>query len=373
MLRSSPAIVDNIVYIGSLDGNLYALNFADGTILWKYQTGGWIKSSPTISDGAVYITSETSGNAGTLYKLDAINGNYLWKQKLPYEHQFTGGNDMISTPTVADGKVFAAANLRTYYCLNAQNGAVIWNFTNPIANEFIVSSPIYLDGKVFIVDKFDITCLDASNGEKIWHTFTGDEYYVSPSYADNKIYIVTSERNLFVFDATTGEKIEHYILPSASWSSPTPYNGKLYIGCKDWNLYCLGEYNTNTMQLTLKTDKTNLKTGDPITLSGNLSPIRPRADLTLTITKPNGNTENIYINANTDGTYNYQYTPPTDGTYKITTTYYTPTAGIPITSQTLTLTTNNNPTTSSYIYTTVFIQIVILIVITALKKKKKKH
>ena len=373
MLKSSPAILDNIIYIGSLDGHLYALNFDNGDILWKYQTGGWVKSSPTLSEGAVYITSETPDDV-TIYKLDALTGDYLWKQKMPYEHQFINCRDVISTPTVADGKVFTATNLRTYYCLNAQTGMILWNFTNPIANEIIVSSPIYLDGKVFIVDKFDITCLNASDGTKIWNTFTGDEYYVSPSYADNKIYIVTSERNIFIFDATTGEKIEHYRLPSASWSSPTPYNNKLYIGCKDWNLYCLGEYNTNTAELTLKADKTSIKTDNPITLTGQLTPIRPRIDINLAITQPNGATENIHVIAQTDGSYTYQYTPKTDGTYKITATYYTTPTAIPINSQTLTLTTNSPAATvSSYMYALVFTLIVVLIVFTALLFLRKKR
>jgi outer membrane protein assembly factor BamB len=321
MIRSSPAIVDNTVYIGSLDGHLYAIDFTDGTIIWKYQTGGWIKYSPTISNNAAYITSETP-DSGTIYKINAATGTLIWKQTLPYEHQFTGGCDMIGTPTVADGKVFTSANLRTYYCLNDQDGKIIWNFTNPAANEFIVSSPIYLNDKLFIVDKFDITCLNATTGNKIWNTFTGDEYYVAPSYADNKIYLVTSERNIFIFDAQTGDKLDRYILPSPSWSSPTPYNGKLYVGSKDWNLYCLGEYNTNDMTLTLHADKTQLKTDENITFTGKLSPTLPKVGITLTITNPNGETQTITTTLKSDGTYNYIYTPPyIDGTYTATATY----------------------------------------------------
>ncbi|XHH10519.1 MAG: PQQ-binding-like beta-propeller repeat protein [Candidatus Bathyarchaeia archaeon] len=374
MIRSSPAIADNTVYIGSLDGNIYALNFTDGKVIWKYQTGGWIKSSPTVSDGAVYITSETP-NTGTIYKLDAADGNLIWKQNLPYEEQFTGGNDMIGTPTVADGKVFTSANLRTYYCLNAQNGNIIWNFTNPEANEFIVSSPIYLNGQVFVVDKFDITCLDASTGQKIWNTFTGDEYYVSPSYADGKIYIVTSERNIFIFDAVTGEKLDRYILPSASWSSPTLYDGMLYIGSKDWNLYCLGEYNTNTMTLTLQADKLQLKTYETITFSGQLSPVRPSVNLDLVLSKPDGSTQTITITAKPDGSYSYLYAPAIDGTYSITATYL---SQPPVNSSPLTFTLNQQttisptPTTSAvssipdYMYAIVFVLVVALVVAVAL-------
>jgi outer membrane protein assembly factor BamB len=368
MIRSSPAIVDDTIYIGSLDGYLYALNFIDGTIMWQYQTGGWIKSSPTIYNGAVYITSETP-DVGTIYKLDAVTGNLLWKQSLPYEHQFTGGSDMIGTPTVADGKVFTSANLRTYYCLDAQNGETIWTFTNSEANEFIVSSPIYVDGKVFIVDKFDITCLNASTGQKIWNTFTGDEYYVSPSYADGKIYIITSERNLFIFDATTGEKIGRYILPSASWSSPTPCDGKLYIGSKDWNLYCLGEYTTNTMAITLQTSTSKLKTGELLTISGKLSPALSNADIILTFNTPNGEIQTFTVNTKPDGSYSYLYTPDTDGTYAVTATCP---LKQPVTSSTLNFTSNSQSTMSPYLHAIVFVFIVILIVVVTLFLTSKK-
>ena len=370
MIRSSPAIIDDTVYIGSLDGNLYAINLADGTIMWKYQTGGWIKSSPTVFDGAVYVTSETPGDSSTIYKLDATSGVRIWKRNLPYEQQFIGCHDIVGTPTVADGKVFTSANLRTYYCLNAQDGNIIWTFTNDEANEIIVSSPIYLDGKLFIVDKFDITCVDASTGKKIWNTFTGDEYYVSPSYADGKIYIVTSERNLFIFDATTGAKTERYILPSASWSSPTLYDGKLYIGTKDWNLYCLGEYNTDTMHITLKTDKSQIKTDNPLTVSGQLSPSRSRVDIILTFINPNGETQNVPIIAKPDGSYNYTYTPNIDGSYSVTATYY---STVPIISPTLTFTSRNQIIISPYLQAIVFVLLVISIIAVAILLLKRRH
>ena len=55
--------------------------------------------------------------------------------------------------------------------------------------EFIVSSPIYVNGQVYIIDKFSIASLNATTGNTIWSFYTGDETYVSPSYADGKIYV----------------------------------------------------------------------------------------------------------------------------------------------------------------------------------------
>lgn len=374
MLRSSPAILGETVYIGSLDGNVYAINFNDGSIRWKYQTGGILKASPSIVDGAVYIPSETP-EVATLFKIDSQTGELIWRKEILYEHQFTGGTDMIGSPTVAAGIVFASANLRTYYAINATNGNTIWNFTNPEANEFIVSSPIYIDGKVFIVDKFDITCLNASTGKKIWNTFTGDEYYVSPSYADGKIYIVTSERNIFIFDAVTGEKIERYILPSASWSSPTPYGGRLYIGTKDWNLYCFAEYNTAVSQIAIHLDKSQISLGESFMISGIIYPEIANAAVTLSFRHSSGAIANITVNTASDGTFSHIYLPNIVGDWTVTASYQ---AGQQkITSQDATIKVASAALNlSDYTYVIIFVVILLLIIVAVfwllrLREKRK--
>ena len=46
-VKSSPAIVQGRVFIGSDDGNVYALALADGKKVWAFKTGGEIESSPS--------------------------------------------------------------------------------------------------------------------------------------------------------------------------------------------------------------------------------------------------------------------------------------------------------------------------------------
>ncbi|MCW4000117.1 MAG: PQQ-binding-like beta-propeller repeat protein [Candidatus Bathyarchaeota archaeon] len=244
VLKSSPAVVDGIVYVGSLDGYLYALNADSGDIVWKYNTDGFILSSPAVSDGAVYFTSEAPGT-GVLFKLDAAVGSMIWALPIPYEHQFTGGTEMMGSPSVAGGMVFVPADLRTYYGVNAETGEVAWTFTEPDAAEFIVSCPLYVDGDLYIINKYSITTLDAATGDIEWSFFTGDELYTSLSYAAGKIYLMTSQRHMFILDAADkGTKLDNYTLPSGSWSSPSLYDGKIYIGNHDWNVYCLAENST---------------------------------------------------------------------------------------------------------------------------------
>jgi outer membrane protein assembly factor BamB len=188
----------------------------------------------------------------------------LWKKELPYRPSFTGGNQMLGSPSVTGTKVFASSNWGDYFCFNTETGELIWRFQNPTATEFIVSSPIYVnDGEhvidsVLLIDKFDLACVNASNGWVIWSKYTGDELYVSPSYADGKVYMATSQRHIFVLDTTrNGTIIANTTLPSSTWSSPTIANNRLYIGCNDWYVYCFQETTTESLPLPSTTPAPN--------------------------------------------------------------------------------------------------------------------
>jgi outer membrane protein assembly factor BamB len=230
-----------MVYIGSLDGNLYALDSGNGNIIWKAKANGPLESSPAVSDGAVYFNSEEP-NEAAIYKVDAATGALIWKQQFPYLYspiEAASDTEMLGSPSVAAGMVFTSTDLRTYYALNAATGNILWNFSNPAANEFIVSSPIYVNGDLYILDKYNIDCLDAVNTHVFWSAYTGDELYTSLSYAGGFVYVVTSQRHIFVLNtARNGTTIAMATTPSSSWSSPTIANGMLYVGCNDWNMYC---------------------------------------------------------------------------------------------------------------------------------------
>ena len=72
---TSSAIVDGVVYIGSADNNLYALNATNGDKLWNFETGSaWdIESSPAVVNGVVYFGSDD----GNVYALGALQTSPL--------------------------------------------------------------------------------------------------------------------------------------------------------------------------------------------------------------------------------------------------------------------------------------------------------
>lgn len=64
-INSSPALSNNVVYVGCDDGKLYAIDANTGKQLWNVATSAKITSSPSYSNGVVYVTSED----GNLYAI----------------------------------------------------------------------------------------------------------------------------------------------------------------------------------------------------------------------------------------------------------------------------------------------------------------
>jgi outer membrane protein assembly factor BamB len=49
-------VANGVVYVGSYDGNVYALNASTGAKLWSYLAGGG-DSSPAVANGVLYVGS----------------------------------------------------------------------------------------------------------------------------------------------------------------------------------------------------------------------------------------------------------------------------------------------------------------------------
>ncbi len=71
-MESSPAVANGVVYVGSLNQNVYALNAKTGAKLWSYKTGGQVSFSPpavvewgglcsALEDGNVYALKASTG------------------------------------------------------------------------------------------------------------------------------------------------------------------------------------------------------------------------------------------------------------------------------------------------------------------------
>src|SRR5258707_5211538 len=75
LVISSPAVANGTVYVGSTDGNLYAVDLRSGTQRWKFATKVRVTSSPAVDGGMVYFGSYD----GNFYAVDEAGGQLRWK------------------------------------------------------------------------------------------------------------------------------------------------------------------------------------------------------------------------------------------------------------------------------------------------------
>ena len=133
-IESTAAIHENTVYVGSLDGQLYALNLITGSLKWQYQADGEIKSSPTVDDSTVYFGDEH----GTFHAVDRATGEVVW------EADMTGGSvlgGVIGTSAYAEGTLYVGSNAggegnmptgeTEVLALDADTGEIRWSTTLP--------------------------------------------------------------------------------------------------------------------------------------------------------------------------------------------------------------------------------------------------
>ncbi len=246
---ASPAVVNGVVYVGSTDGNLYAVDAASGTLKWKFATKAWEVSSPAVVSGVVYFLSYD----GNFYALDASSGQVKWKFKTEGEKHYAGthlhylqpANESmpdpwdfyLSSPSVSDGFVYFGSSDGNVYALDASSGALRWKFKT---DDVVHSSPALADGVLYI-GSWDtyLYALDAASGKEKWRFKTGEDadahnhvgIQSSPAVVDGVVYFGSRDAYAYAVDIATGKQLWKFST-DGSWvnNSMVLHDGKAFFG-----------------------------------------------------------------------------------------------------------------------------------------------
>lgn len=271
MVISSPAVVGGIVYIGSTDGNLYAVDRDSGAQKWKFDAKSRVVSSPAVTNGVVYFTAYD----GNFYAVDATSGQLKWKFQTGGERRFAATHlhgsqpaaeimpdpfdTFLSSPLVSDDAVFFGSGDGNVYSLNAASGAMNWKFKT---GDVVHASPALADGTLFIGswDSY-FYALDAATGAVKWRFKTGEDpdthnqvgIQSSAAVADGTVYFGCRDSNFYAVDAATGEK-KWSFNNKGSWvvGSPAVKGGKVYFATSDSAMFYSLDAKTGNPIFSLK-------------------------------------------------------------------------------------------------------------------------
>ena len=238
LLEFPPSVVGDALYFVDNDGTARALKTKNGHKIWERKIASLNASTPTYSDGVLYIVNLEPGQ---ILALKADTGKQIWKKSLPCRSE--------SSPVVVHKTVYFGCEDNNLYALKAKNGKEIW--TTGVSGA-IKGAPAYEDGVLFVGDYGGaMTAIHAKTGEIKWQSQSlgpglgqPGTFYSTPAVAYGRVYIGNNDGRVYSFDAETGEVAWTYSTGDYVYSGPTVAKvpgtpPTVYIGSFDGNAYAL--------------------------------------------------------------------------------------------------------------------------------------
>jgi outer membrane protein assembly factor BamB len=217
---------------------------------WRFMTEGDVIGSPAVSGDVVYVGS----GDGVMYALDRATGAVRWKRDM--------GSPIASSPAVGTRRVFFGTRDGRFHALDAATGDVRWRVTTgptyawPWGHESgdaYTSSPVHVDGTViFGAGDGNVYAVDARTARQRWRAPTEGRVRSSPAVADGRVYVGSADGRVYAFDLATGAlrwryETEGVKLDSRDFgydrrtvqSSPAVSGGTVFIGARDGFLYAI--------------------------------------------------------------------------------------------------------------------------------------
>jgi outer membrane protein assembly factor BamB len=183
--ESTPIIIDGTVYVGSLNGYLYALGLADGAEKWKFKTELGFYAAPAIRDGLLYIGD-------------------------------------------AEGR---------FYCLDAATGDLKWSF----ATQAEIDSGANFHGDNVLVGSQDshLYCLDAQTGELRWKFGIDDQIRCFPTVVGDRSFVAGCDSKFHIVDLNTGQQVASVDIEAPTGTAPAVGGDFVYFGTEGETVFCI--------------------------------------------------------------------------------------------------------------------------------------
>jgi eukaryotic-like serine/threonine-protein kinase len=206
---SSPAIdvARGIVYvgIGDPDDGAEALDLRDGHMLWHWRSVVHDVADTDVGSGPLLYSDSrgqpriaVGGKDGSLYSLDAQNGQVLWHTHI--------GDHVFSSPAFADGTLYVIAVLgrrSVSWAVDAETGALHWQRAIPVivyGSPAIVGQTLYISiGDAFGPGDGGVEVLDAATGDQVQYADLHSAVTSSPAVLPSWLYVGAYDGNVYAF------------------------------------------------------------------------------------------------------------------------------------------------------------------------------
>jgi outer membrane protein assembly factor BamB len=194
--NGSPLLVDSMVIVGTLRGELYVFDSRNGKRLGWLAFGDAIQGSPVVRDEVVFLALSNSSESIVAY--DMSRGRKLWSKSY---------GDIEVSPVLADNHLYFGNIQGEFFCIDADEGNEVWRFSVPantklkgIRSSAAVSGPVV----VFGCDDGILYGLDAATGSEAWTYDTGHPIVASPCIMDGVAFVGNTQGSIIAIDVASG-------------------------------------------------------------------------------------------------------------------------------------------------------------------------
>ena len=232
---SGPTVYDGIIYVGSRDGRVVAINASTQSQQWDYTfTSTTIYTTPIVDGDLVYVGTYS----GQVYALTIAQGTDRWV------YPRTGSiGAIVGSLVVANETIYISSSDGRVYALDATYGDLKWK-SEPLADKLWTSPKVM--GDTLYVSTFDghVYALSVETGKSLdWSFKSGAGFASSPVIYGDTIFVGSFDRHLYAIKI--GSDVPMWKFPQEKpagnwfWASPIVNEGVVYAGCLDGRLYAI--------------------------------------------------------------------------------------------------------------------------------------
>jgi outer membrane protein assembly factor BamB len=225
---ASPCICNDFVCCGGYDGNFYAIEKRSGELVWRYDSADWIGSSACFAPnlGLIFVGVEyaLTGHQGGIIALDYLTGRQRWEVTVA---------DLIHCSPIyvnSHGCVAVGSNSGDFLCLDGVSGKLLWTFR--AKGEIKAAASIDTQKKLFIFGTLEgyVYALNMMKGELSWRTKLDGPVYSQPLIDGLFVYVTCLDKRFYILRAKDGHIIDRFEADGKLFSAPAKVGERIYFG-----------------------------------------------------------------------------------------------------------------------------------------------
>ena len=231
---SSPSVARDLVIVGTEDRDLVAIHRETGTLAWRLPLDAFAAGSPAVFGDHLFVSTSSAssrgravaGATGKVMALDAATQRVVWQEDLP--------GPSTRSIAVTDSILVVPTDVGIAVAFDTATGGELWRFST----ESFTDTPVIAGDKVFLAGldpegtRGTLWAVDLKSGQALWHhTRPSRQTIVAPAVdpATGIVYAGTVDGDVIALRADDGSQVWTHHLGAEIDVSPTKAGDLIYV------------------------------------------------------------------------------------------------------------------------------------------------